>query len=154
MSQENTHLIRDLRRIEKVFQIADKDLSTMYHYLDTPQRVEEEYGSFRLFSDNTHLLETANRVQQECYSFRNFGNKYLCFHDNKYPSLKGPDVISTLERIAAERDSFYKVLEGYHTLDTLQRIGEHWGSFHVFTEEYLLKSSHLLQILRGMPYIL
>ncbi|MCD7456827.1 hypothetical protein HAX54_033310 [Datura stramonium] len=111
--------------------LEDRSLSQIYHYLDTLERVEEEYCSFHVFSDNGHLLETAKRIQREGSSS----------HANKYPSSKGPDVTSTLKRMARECDSFYEVLssydfsEEYHPLDTLQRIEEDGDSLRVFIEE-------------------
>ncbi|PHT36673.1 hypothetical protein CQW23_24373 [Capsicum baccatum] len=156
-SQENARLIQNLRQIEREYRLvcvlAEKDLSWLYHYLDKLQRVEEEYGSFRVFSDNNHLLQTANRIQQGCYSFRIFVDSYLCFHANKYPSLEGPDVTSSLYAIEDKCQSFYTVLnrynfiEEYHLLGTLKRIEEDLGSARVFSDQYLSKSSHLLQTL-------
>ncbi|XP_059317270.1 uncharacterized protein LOC132067888 [Lycium ferocissimum] len=73
-----------------LYVLADKDLSRIYRYLDTLQRIEEEYGSFRVFSDNSHLVETAERIHQEGISSS---------HANDYPFLEGPpDVANTMEQ--------------------------------------------------------
>ncbi|MCD9646853.1 hypothetical protein HAX54_037050, partial [Datura stramonium] len=132
-------------------QVAEKSRSFLtlldgYHFskksrpVDMLQRIEEDWASFSVFSDEylsklSHLRQILLQTEDECSSFHMF--------INEYPILEELDFHQSLQHIVEDWGSFRMYSDEFRSkisnfLEIPRRIGEECQSFLIFLEKYLL----------------
>ncbi|MCD7456843.1 hypothetical protein HAX54_033326 [Datura stramonium] len=133
-------------------QVAEKSRSFLpllegYHFpkksrpIDILQRIEEDWGSFSVFSDEylsklSHLRQTLQWIGHECTSFNMFLNEYQILDESE------SDFLHSMQHIVEDWGSFLMYSDEYRSkisnfLEIPRRIGEECQSFLIFFEKYL-----------------
>nr|XP_009603727.2 late blight resistance protein R1-A-like [Nicotiana tomentosiformis] len=115
------------------------------HLPENLQQIEQQWGSFRLSSEESHPLEIHQWIEATCGSFFMF--------------LEESDTFETLQQIEEKCGSFRVFKQEYlsskesHFFETMLQIEEEWGSFYEFQHSYLNTKDDFMYLKKDLKFL-